>query len=510
MLGKGNLTLRIFLIIIIAVVIMTSILGTGYVLMQNAQQALLEEKQVKLFAFAKMLDVSLNTTFNDILSEKGFTEASREEKIRVLNSELKGITDFVANSDPGIGIGYYSKELDAILTYGPSAELGNNVGQSISENHQGRMVMLTGEAMVQTAPLVRGNIMNCMYPIIRNEQIIGYIWSNELVEDINLQIDKMQYRFRVTVFLGIIFSMIGAALIANSVISKVDIIKNGLKRIQKDLNYRIPPMEGEMGEISEAINEMAFTIAERKKFEEQIHRADRLAALGEITAGVAHEIRNPLTAIKGFVQLIEEDLPPGDSKLEYTRIVTREVDRMNKIVEELLYYARPYESCRALISINDTLDGTLMLVNFKMIQPKIKVIKQYNHSLPSIPADEEQIKQVFLNLIINSIQAIIGAGEILIATDINETGEFVSITISDTGDGIEPENLKKLFDPFFTTREKGTGLGLPVVYKIIELHRGYIEVESRLGQGAAFTVYLPIREGDSQIDAKEETHFNCG
>jgi two-component system sensor histidine kinase AtoS len=163
-----------------------------------------------------------------------------------------------------------------------------------------------------------------------------------------------------------------------------------------------------------------------------------------------------------------------------------------------------------LININDLLDDTLRLVNFKMIKPKVKVSKQYNHSLPIIPVDEEQIKQVFLNLIINGIQAIEAEGEISIATDMNQTENLVWISIRDTGAGIKPENLKRLFDPFFTTREKGTGLGLPVVHKIVDLHGGHIEVESQPGEGAIFRVYLPVREGDSQGDSKEETPLNCG
>lgn len=503
MLRKNRATLRIYLILIMAVVITTSILGSGYVLMQDAQNALLEEKQVKLFAFAKLLDDALDRTYDEILAEKGLQYASREEKIRALNEELKGITDFVAKSEPGVGVGYYSKELDAIITYGPSDELGYMVGRSISQSHKGREVMRTGQKMVQTASLVRGDIMNCMYPIIRNGEVIGYIWSNELVGDINLQVDRMQSRFYFAIFLGIIFSFAGAAFIADYVVSKVNLIKNGLKKIQEDFDYRIPPMEGEIGEIAVAINEMAFALAERKKLEEQMQRADRLAAIGEIAAGIAHEIRNPLTSVKGFVQLIEEDLPPGDGKLEYTRIVAKEVDRLNKIISELLYYAKPSESQKVCVDINNIIDSTLLLVNFKMMKPKVQVIKRYNDSLPLIPADEEQIKQVFLNLIINSIQAIDTAGEITIETDLSEDGKFIKVLVCDTGKGIEPENMKKLFDPFFTTREKGTGLGLAVVQKIVVLHGGHIEVESLLGEGSTFTVYLPT-EREGSLDEGEK------
>ena len=510
MFKRGTLTLRILLILVMALVIMATLMGTGYVLLRDAQYTLMEEKQVKLFAFAKLLDISLDRTYNQILEEKGLQNASREEKIRALNEELKEVTDFVAHSEPGIGVGYYSKELDAIITYGPSEELGHNVGQPIAATHQGREVMRTGEEIIQTADLVRGEIMNCMHPIIRNGETIGYIWSNELVEDINIQMNQLQFRFRLTIFLGVVLAFVGAALIADSVVSRVNMIKHGLRQIQDDLDYRFPALPGEVGEIGEAINEMAAALGERRRLMVQMQRADRLAALGEIAAGVAHEIRNPLTSIKGFVQLIEEELSAEDPRLEYTQIVIREVDRMNRIINELLYYARPSESEKISGSINRIIEDTLFLINIKTINPKVQVHTQLNSELPNLCIDVEQIKQVFMNLLINSIQAIEKSGEINLETSLTPDGKLVRIAIRDTGKGIKPENLKKLFDPFFTTRDKGTGLGLAVVQKIVEMHRGYVEVESQPGQGTTFTVFLPLSGGERINEGFKKEDFSSG
>ncbi|MDH7479945.1 MAG: ATP-binding protein, partial [Syntrophomonadaceae bacterium] len=379
-------------------------------------------------------------------------------------------------------------------------------GQSISETHQGREVMRTGREMVQTAELVRGNIMNCMHPIIRNGEVIGYIWANELMEDINDQVDKMENRFFLAIFLGMLLSFAGSAVIAHSVVSRVNLIKNGLQRIQEDLSYRIPPVSGEIGEIADAINVMAGALEERKQLQEHLQRADRLAAIGEIAAGVAHEIRNPLTSIKGFVQFIEEELDEYDHRLEYTKIIIREVDRVNKIVNELLYYARPSESQITLADVNRVLEDTLVLVNIKMLQPGITLRKKLAHDLPPVLMDEEQIKQVFLNLIINSIQAIEDSGEITIETGQGENNRFVQVAFHDTGVGIPPDLRAKIFDPFFTTRKKGTGLGLAVVSKIVENHGGFIEVSSQPGRGSTFVVSLPIpEEGDKGAQRKEDT-----
>ncbi|NPV90128.1 MAG: hypothetical protein HPY50_05040 [Firmicutes bacterium] len=341
--------------------------------------------------------------------------------------------------------------------------------------------------------------MNCMTPIIRDGKVIGYIWANELIQDINSQFFRMENRFYLVIFISVLLSFLGSVLIADNVSSKVTRIKNGLKSIQNDLNHRIPPMSGEIGEISEAINEMAGALSERNRMMEQMQRADRLAMVGEIAAGVAHEIRNPLTSIKGFVQFLEEDLGPDDPKLEYTRVVVKEVDRVNKIVSQLLYYARPSESHSVLADINQVLENTLVLVNLKMFGTRVVLNRQLQSGLPLIPLDEEQMKQVFLNLILNAAQSVEGEGEITVETGLSKDGSMVRAVIRDTGIGIREEDLKKVFDPFFTTREKGTGLGLSVAQKIVEGHGGVIEVTSRPGEGSEFAVYLPIgKEGRNE------------
>ena len=489
---KGRISLRIYMTLILAAVIMVSIMGTGYMLVQEAKKTLLEEKQHKLFALAKLMDDALQQTFAEILERAGASSGTREEKINVLNKELSRFTDFIAGAEPGIGVGYYSKDLDAIITYGPSDDLGQKMGQSISQTHQGREVMRSGEKIVQTGKLVRGAIMNCMLPIIRNGQTIGYIWSNELLEDINIQIEKMLKRVYLVILIGLAVSFICTTFIANMIASKVNRIKNGLKQIQKDLNHRISPVGGEIGEIVVAINEMADALTERKKLEEQMQRADRMASLGEIAAGVAHEIRNPLTTIRGFVQFIDEDFPENDSRHEFTGIITKEVDRLNRIVEELMFYARPSETQAIQVDLNQILEYSLRLANFDGSKNKVQILEEYDRQLPLVSVDGEQIKQVFLNLMINSRQAVATDGEIKVTTRISDNKEFVEVVIADNGSGIKPENLKRLFDPFFTTRETGTGLGLAVAQKIVELHGGQIEAESTLGKGSSFSVYLPI------------------
>ncbi len=485
-----RIPVRIFIFLSMSIIIAVTSLGAGFYLLNTAHKNLLQEKQNKLFAFTQLLDNGLAGTFNDILVEEGEERASRPEKINTLNRRLAPFTDLVAASQDGIGVGYYSKELDAIITYGPSRTLGHMVSLSIDQAHQGRRVMDSGKPLVQTGQLVRGTIMNCMAPLIRNQKVIGYVWANELVDDINRQFHNFSSTAYMMIALGIVVSFIGTALIAQLVGGRIKEIVSAIKIIEKDQNYRIPPIAGDLGKIAGSINSFADHLAQQRKMEEQLQRTDRLVALGEITAGVAHEIRSPLTAIKGFVQLIESELLPEHPHREYTSLVISETDRLDKMLHELLYYSRPSDPHMVPTDINAIIDKTLKLVKVNSDSRKVAIHLDLATDLPLIEGDQEQLKQVFLNLIINAIQAVENYGEIWITTRVSSNR--IEIAIEDSGKGIAPEILNKLFNPFFTTRSNGTGLGLAVAQKIIDLHQGKIQVENRTEHGARFLISFPL------------------
>lgn len=498
--GYPRFSLKIFIFLTMAAVLLIVIPGTGYFMMRSAQDALLDEKQSKLFALAAVMDEGLALSFEDMLDRNGLVRASRDEKIHFLNQSLREYTDAVARAQDGVGVGYYAAGLDAIITYGPSQDLGIKVGQSIAGDHLGREVMRTGSQMVQTASLVRGEIMNCMRPIIRNGRVTGYIWANELVEDINLQMEKMKRQFYFVIVFGLLVSVAAASLMADYLSVKFMVIKDGLRRIQKDLTARIPHMAGEIGEIGSAINDMARALEERKRLEYQMERADRLAALGEIAAGVAHEVKNPITSVKGFIQLIEEDIADDDPNHEYITIAITEIERLDRIVEQLLYYSRPSESRKIRVDIGRIIDSVLPLAGFRFEKTGIELVTRYEDDLPDVLVDEEQIRQVLLNLIINSTQAMDAGGCLTISAGRDAGGKGITVAVRDTGRGIAPENLDKLFNPFFTTRPDGTGLGLAVSHRIMELHGGEISVARVRAGGTVFTLWLPLAAASETDD----------
>ncbi|MDR1298724.1 MAG: two-component system sensor histidine kinase AtoS, partial [Oscillospiraceae bacterium] len=199
-------------IIALLLLFMTLSLGASWFTVHYTSQTIMTgEKEDKLMAFAAFLDINLGERgYNDILAEFGAQDASREEKIAVLNSQLRDTADGVAAAYPGVGVGYYSRELDAILAYGPSSEYGQTVGTSLAEDHPGRAVMESGLAAVRQGVMIRGDIMNAMHPLVRNGEIIGYIWANEMTTAIEKQFNSLTNSILLVLVLFYIVSVLAA------------------------------------------------------------------------------------------------------------------------------------------------------------------------------------------------------------------------------------------------------------------------------------------------------------
>ncbi len=236
-----------------------------------------------------------------------------------------------------------------------------------------------------------------------------------------------------------------------------------------------------------------------RELEEQVRRSDRLAALGVLAAGVAHEVRNPLVGVRAAAQLMEREPGFPPSLQEFTGIITREVDRLNRLVGDLLALAggRPLriQPC----NVNQVVEEALRLEESTLQAGEITVVRRYDPAVPAVAADPDRLLQVFLNLIRNGAEAMAGgAGELQLRTRFERVapqcggGAAAVVEIGDRGPGIPPETQAQVFNPFFTTKDGGTGLGLPISLRIVEEHGGAIEVHSRVGQGTTFRVLLPI------------------
>jgi two-component system sensor histidine kinase AtoS len=237
-------------------------------------------------------------------------------------------------------------------------------------------------------------------------------------------------------------------------------------------------------------------ISETRSLRQQVARADRLAAVGEVAAGIAHELRTPLTSIRGFVQYLQGSTDPGEWR-EYGDIIIREVDGMNRIISELLSLVRPQPLNLVPSDLNQLVRETLFLARDSAGQARIAFATELAEGLPRVLADRGQIKQVLLNVLVNAIQAIAGQGRILITTAAPGRNT-VSVRVRDDGCGIPEAVRERIFDPFFSTKPTGTGLGMAIARRIIEDHHGRIEVDSTEGEGSAVTLILPgLPEGEA-------------
>lgn len=232
-----------------------------------------------------------------------------------------------------------------------------------------------------------------------------------------------------------------------------------------------------------------------KQMEQRVRQADRLAAVGRLSANMAHEIRNPLASISGAVEALARDLPADPTRSQLVEIVLRESARLNQIVGDFLEYARPAPMAPIEINMAEILDEVLLLIEHRTLPANLKVAREYGDALPTL-VDPQRLRQAVWNLCLNAVQAMPDGGELRVgARTMRERGGRLQISISDTGQGIAEGDLPHIFEPFFSTKPEGSGIGLALVYRVVEEHGGSIEVRSRVGEGTTFILILPAPDG---------------
>ena len=235
-----------------------------------------------------------------------------------------------------------------------------------------------------------------------------------------------------------------------------------------------------------------------KQSQNTLRRADRLSSLGLLTAGLAHEIRNPLVAIRTFTQLLPERYDDAEFREGFQGLALKEVDRICGLINDLLSFARPSRPNVAQEDINDIVEGIARILESQAKEKGVEIARDFGADLPKVWIDREQMKQVFMNLILNAIQAMKEGGSIYVSTrqitksEVGQSARFVQVEVRDTGVGIPEENLDHIFDPFFTSKDEGSGLGLSISHQIVQEHGGYVTVESKIGKGTSFFVNIPI------------------
>jgi two-component system NtrC family sensor kinase len=265
-----------------------------------------------------------------------------------------------------------------------------------------------------------------------------------------------------------------------------------------DVQVPVPP-EGELAEFSRAFNSMALALKERIEHmrdfaRSRIQESERLAVIGQLSAGVAHELNNPLQGIVGYAHLALEQTPETDPRRDDLTRIVAQADRCTAIIRALLDFSRPRELERRRCDLNAVVAGALSLVGGQALFHDIEVVPRLSAHLPTILADPSQMEQVFVNLLINAAEAMEEGGHLTVSSRFDAADGSVVVEVADTGHGIAPDDLKRVFDPFFSTKDvmHGTGLGLAISHGIVREHGGAISVTSKPGSGATFAVRLPI------------------
>jgi two-component system NtrC family sensor kinase len=304
-------------------------------------------------------------------------------------------------------------------------------------------------------------------------------------------------------FLGMIIAFIISFRLGNTIITRIRLLKQAAEAIATgNLDYKLSPDKiSGFDMLDEAFNYMSKSLKNHNEMlyraQQQLTRTEKLTALGEMAAGVAHEINNPLGGILLYSNLVFEDLPADSPARENMQKIIYQTNRSKRIVQDLLDFARTPTGEMLPQKINSVIESSLSLVKDQAMFHGIEIETRLAEDLPNVIGDKSRLEDVFLNLFINAADAMKDGGTLAITT-MRGTDNFVNILISDTGKGIEEKDLPHIFEPFFTTKDpgRGTGLGLPIAYGIIRKHNGFIDVESKPGKGTIFIISLPAYLGN--------------
>jgi len=353
-----------------------------------------------------------------------------------------------------------------------------------------------------------------------HEIVPGLQWTVLVLQPMGTayaEIRKVETNSLIFVIIGILVAVIVGVFFSKNIENSINAVIIGTEEIRRgNLNFEIKTSsEDEIGRLAREFNLMT---AELKESQDHLIASEKLAALGTMAAGMAHEIKNPLVAMRTFTQLLPLKWEDKEFRNKFTAIIPPEIDKINKIAENLLKFGRPSKPEFKNITIDAVLEEVLELLENQIKKNNVRVSTKFVKT-PKISADPNQLSQAFLNIIMNAAQAMKDGGELIVKTDIGHViqlgkitkegfisakkladkpaGEkvpMVFIEITDTGPGIPEESMRNMFDPFFTTKESGTGMGLPITLRIIEDHKGSIKVRSQVGKGTTFIIMLPPAE----------------
>jgi signal transduction histidine kinase len=483
----NHLSFRVKLGLLVNLIIVVLILGSAFLIERRQRTAIVQEVEKRALLMAQSL---ASTVTNDLLTY-----------------------NYVAIEQTTL---QFSKKPDLVYVVVLDKE-GSVAAQFIRAFPLSRMLQQLGELkpgtavvdQVQLPGTERETVYDVRLPITveGSSQVWGVIRLGVSLLGMHQEISQTRWQIAGFVLLGLLAGSLASVFLARHMARPIQAIMQGVAAVGRgDFGHRIEvTSQDELGQLSTAFNEMSAQLARVRELEERLRRADRLAALGTMAAGIAHDIRNPLTSILIFSQLMSLHHDDPDVREKFNRVVPRELERVQAVIEDMMELARPAAIHREPVNLNELVAQVLELYENQASAQSIKVGREYEQDLPFCMADRKRLHRCFSNVVSNGIQAMPNGGDLTLRTHHVATMVFpnsglpdprpepaIQVTISDTGQGIPVDRLSRIFDPFFTTKEKGMGLGMAITHRIIEDHKGTIDVQSEVGVGSTFTVHLPL------------------
>lgn len=489
-------------------------------------------KQVALrrkFILVLNLLVVLLVTSAALLAEMQQRKAIIEEVKKRALILARGLADASTNSlvtynyvgvEQSLGVATKSPD----VVYAVVLDKEGNIAASSMRDAPGRRTLLDEKEMatVGTDPLIRQRhipgsdaetVYDVTFPVMieGSEQRWGVVRLGVSLESMYKQIARTRWQIFAFGLMGVLIASLSSVVLAERITKPLQALTRGVAAVgHGDLTQRISiQTKDELGELAQAFNEMTAQLARVRELEDRLRRADRLAALGTMAAGIAHDIRNPLTSILIFSQLMSLHHDDPDVRAKFDRVVPRELERVQAVIEDMMELARSSALHLEPTNMNEVVAQVLELYESQAATQGVKISRELGADLPCSMVDRKRMHRCFSNIVANAIQAMPKGGDLKVQTGVVPAAVFpdprgsttapsvqsapaVRLVFSDTGQGIPPERLSRIFDPFYTTKEKGLGLGMAITHRIIEDHKGTIDVQSQVALGTTFTIHFPV------------------
>lgn len=504
-----SLNRRLFIIFGIFTLVVILIAFLVNRLIDSWKHDIIEGKKVLTEVVVEKLDKAAESIVDSLYRNNYLNNDSLpKQKTDFLDQRLSQVTQNELIHIPGIEGGFYFNQLNEFYGYafptspppipafGPPPRSYNIIKeQIITSIEYDSMVVNLHSFDPAVFPLATK-------PIYVNSKIIGAVWAR-----IHIERDLPALKLNQIIQIAGLFSLAGflvALFAAVRLRKRMENVRNGLQKLQSDTNFRFEKMPGIFGLVGSSINKLVSQMNEiynQKQFlERELYQHDKLATLGKLIAGVAHEVKTPLAIIKTRIQIWQHELKKheGDSKCdvisdESMLLVVNEIDRLSKLVKRLLVFSKPVSNNLELVNIVKLLTQTISLIKIECSE-KVKIITQFDENIPMVKCDQNAIEQVFINILTNSIESINSFGEIKIIVRKDENQNNLVIEFIDNGTGIPNEIMNNIFDPFFTTKPNGVGLGLSIAYEVIKAHKGKIMFTQLKPSGTLCKIELKITQ----------------